>query len=65
MEGCFPVASEEVVVGPEVSDVMTGEVVCARLSTPDQELVRPLAERHTVEGAKRCVSAKWMCVWWH
>jgi CBS-domain-containing membrane protein len=33
-------------MGPKVSDVMTSEVVCARLSTPYQELVRLLAEQH-------------------
>lgn len=33
-------------MGPKVSDVMTSEVVCARLSTPYQELVRLLAETH-------------------
>ena len=32
--------------GPQVSDVMTSKVVCARLSTPYQELVRLLAEQH-------------------
>lgn len=33
-------------MGPKVSDVMTSEVVCARLSPPYQELVRLLAEAH-------------------
>jgi CBS domain-containing protein len=33
-------------MGLEVRDVMTREVVCARLSTPYQELVGLLAERH-------------------
>jgi CBS domain-containing protein len=33
-------------MGPKVSDVMTSEVVCVRLSTPYPELVRLLAENH-------------------
>ena len=33
-------------MGPKVGDVMTSEVVYARLSTPYQELVRLLAEQH-------------------
>lgn len=33
-------------MGRKVSDVMTGEVVCARLSTPYKELVRLMTERH-------------------
>jgi CBS domain-containing protein len=33
-------------MGPKVSDVMTSEVVCVRLSTPYPELVRLLAEQH-------------------
>jgi hypothetical protein len=43
-------------MGPKVSDVMTSEVVCARLSTPYQELVRLLAVTHIS-------AAPWSTTW--